>query len=89
MVIDDKELDKLKPEATQSVDILEFVDANDIDSMLYDTPYYVEPDKRGRRAYSLLRESLKKTRQGGDCQGRSSDTRTLGGGQTRGTGARD
>ena len=61
VVIDDKELEKLKPEATQSVDILEFVDANDIDSMLYDTPYYVEPDKRGRRAYSLLRESLKKS----------------------------
>ena len=51
----------MKPEATQSIDIIEFVDAREIDSMLYDTPYYVEPEKRSRRAYALLREALKKT----------------------------
>jgi DNA end-binding protein Ku len=61
VVVDDDELKKMKPEATQSIDIVEFVDANEIDSMLYDTPYYVEPDKRARRAYALLRESLKKS----------------------------
>jgi DNA end-binding protein Ku len=61
VVVDDEELKKMKPEATQSIDIVEFVDANEIDSMLYDTPYYVEPEKRARRAYTLLREALKKS----------------------------
>src|SRR5882724_8847258 len=61
VVVDDEELKKMKPEATQSIDIVEFVDANEIDSMLYDTPYYVEPEKRAKRAYALLREALKKS----------------------------
>ena len=59
VVLDDEELKKMKPEATQSIDIVEFVDANEIDSMLYDTPYYVEPEKRANHAYGLLREALK------------------------------
>src|SRR6476661_5800455 len=61
VVVDDEELKKMKPEATQSIDIVEFVDASEIDSMLYDTPYYIEPEKRARRAYALLREALKKS----------------------------
>jgi DNA end-binding protein Ku len=61
VVVDDEELKKMKPEATQSVDILEFVDESEIEPMLYDSPYYVEPEKRGRRAYALLREALKKS----------------------------
>jgi DNA end-binding protein Ku len=61
VVVDDEELKKMKPEATQSIDIVEFVDASEIDTMLYDTPYYLEPEKRARRAYALLREALKKS----------------------------
>jgi len=61
VVVDDDELKKMRPEATQSVDIVEFVDGSEIDSMLYDTSYYLEPEKRGRHAYTLLREALKKS----------------------------
>ena len=48
----------MRPAVTQSIDIVEFVDASEIDSMLYDTPYYIEPEKRGQHAYALLREAL-------------------------------
>ena len=61
VVVDDDELKKMRPEATQSIDIVEFVDATEIDTMLYDTPYFVEPEKRARRAYALLREALAKS----------------------------
>ncbi len=46
------------PEATQSVEIVEFVDLDQINPMYFDTPYYLEPEKKGRHAYALLRESL-------------------------------
>jgi DNA end-binding protein Ku len=48
-------------EATQSIDIMHFVDGADIDIAFFDTPYYTEPAKIGRRAYALLRETLKRT----------------------------
>ena len=41
------------PEATQSVDIVQFVELTEIDPMYFDKPYYLEPEKRGRHAYAL------------------------------------
>jgi len=49
---------KVNPEATQSVDILEFVDLDTINPMFFDKPYYLEPSKQGKHAYALLREAL-------------------------------
>lgn len=46
-------------EASQTVDILHFVEADQIDPVYYDTPYYLEPMKPGRKAYALLRETLR------------------------------
>ena len=43
------------------LDILEFVPLQEIDPMFFDKPYYLEPDKKGAKAYALLREALKKT----------------------------
>lgn len=42
------DLAKATPEATQSGDIVEFVDAKEIDPILFDKPYYLVPEKRGR-----------------------------------------
>lgn len=61
VVLSDEDLKGVNPEATQSVDIVEFVDQKEIDPMFYDTPYYLEPEKKGRHAYALLREALKKS----------------------------
>lgn len=48
-------------QATQSIDIMHFVEGAAIDLVYFDTPYYVEPLKTGRKAYALLRETLKRT----------------------------
>ncbi|MGD0525125.1 MAG: Ku protein [Polyangiaceae bacterium] len=68
LVIDDEELRTLRPEATQAVEIQAFVGRDEIDPMLFDAPYYLEPDKRGRRAYALLRDALVETRKVGIAQ---------------------
>ena len=59
VIVTDEDFKRVNVEATQSVDIMEFVELDKIDPMFFDTPYYLEPEKKGRHAYALLRESLK------------------------------
>ena len=59
------ELKEIHPSSTQSINILEFVDLDAIHAEYFDTPYYLEPAKKGRRAYAILRESLRNTKKVG------------------------
>ena len=43
-------------EKTRTVDIIDFVEASEIDDRFFETPYYLVPVKGGERAYALLRE---------------------------------
>ncbi len=61
VVVTDEDLEKMRPEATRSIDIREFVDLDQVDPILFDRPYYLEPEKRGRHAYALLREALRRS----------------------------
>jgi DNA end-binding protein Ku len=61
VVITDEDLKKASPEASRSVDIVEFVDLSEIDPILFDIPYYLAPERNGRHAYALLREALAET----------------------------
>jgi DNA end-binding protein Ku len=61
VALSDKDFRDANVEATQSIEIMDFVDAADISPLHFETPYYLEPLKNGRRAYALLREVMKKT----------------------------
>src|SRR5690606_36871876 len=52
---------KASPEKSKTIEISEFVEEDEIDSMYYETPYYLEPAKGGEKAYVLLRDALIKT----------------------------
>jgi DNA end-binding protein Ku len=43
------------------IEIAAFLDEGEIDTIYYETPYYLEPEKNGSRAYALLRDALVKT----------------------------
>lgn len=58
VVLTDDELRHANAKATQTIEILEFVDGTEIDPLFFDTPYYVEPQKKGSKSYALLREAL-------------------------------
>ena len=58
VVLNDKDFQRVDLEATQTVDIQDFVDLEEIDPMYFYKPYYLEPQKGGDKAYVLLREAL-------------------------------
>jgi len=58
VVLNDKDFQRVDLEATQTVDIQDFVDIDEIDPMYFYKPYHLEPQKGGDKAYVLLREAL-------------------------------
>jgi DNA end-binding protein Ku len=44
--------------AAQTIDIMDFVEMDQINPMYFQKPYYLEPQKGGDKAYALLREAL-------------------------------
>jgi DNA end-binding protein Ku len=65
VVLDDTDFEKASPEKSKMIEIAEFVNEKDIDSIYYEQPYYLQPDKSGVKAYALLREALKKSGKAG------------------------
>ena len=50
---------------SKTIDIVTFVNKNSINTMDFEKPYYIVPDKKGEKAYVLLRETLKETKKVG------------------------
>jgi DNA end-binding protein Ku len=61
VVLSDEDLKSAAPEASQTIDIVDFVDMDEISPLYFDKPYYLAPDKKGAKAYALLRETLRRT----------------------------
>ena len=61
VVLEDEDFRRANAVRTQTIDIVEFVDAGEIDVKFLEKPYYLEPTKQARKAYAILREALKKT----------------------------
>jgi DNA end-binding protein Ku len=61
VVVTTEDFKQANVEATQTVDIVAFVDAAAVAPYYFDTPYYLEPGKRGEKGYTLLREVLRRT----------------------------
>jgi DNA end-binding protein Ku len=58
VALSDQDFRSANVDATQSIEIIEFVDADQISPIYYDKPYYLEPPKNARRSYVLLREVM-------------------------------
>jgi len=65
VVLSDEDFRRANPEAAKTVDILAFVELADIQPQYFDTPYYLKPEKRGEKAYALLRDTLHKAGRAG------------------------
>jgi len=62
VLVEPADFDKLKLKSTKAIDIEGFVDAEEVHTSLFDTPYFVGPDGEvAAKPYSLLMQTLKKT----------------------------
>jgi DNA end-binding protein Ku len=61
VALKDEDFARVDVEASQSVDIINFIDIKEIDPLLFYKPYYLEVGKNGDKAYVLLRNALVET----------------------------
>jgi DNA end-binding protein Ku len=57
----EEELKAFEEQATQTIEVTEFVPMDKVDPVYYDKPYYLGPDKGGAKPYRLLAEVMKET----------------------------
>jgi DNA end-binding protein Ku len=61
VVIDEDDLDQLPVSSSHEIEVQEFVPADQVDPIMFDRTYYLEPETRAAKPYALLREALRET----------------------------
>lgn len=62
VILEDSDFEAADAEKTKTINILNFTEEKEIDSIYYEQPYYLEPDKSGSNAYALLRDALESSK---------------------------
>lgn len=65
VVMEDADFEKADLKKVKTIEIVDFVDEDEIDSMYYVKPYFLEPDKNATKAYAILRDALQKSKKVG------------------------
>ena len=58
VILTDEDMDSLPAESSREISVEKFVPSDQIDPMLFEKSYYLEPEKTGAKPYALLREAL-------------------------------
>jgi len=58
VVIEPDELENLRPKASHTIDIAEFVELQEIDPIYFEQPYYLVPDRNAAKPYKLLLDAM-------------------------------
>ena len=62
VVLTDDEIRSALPQSNGMIEIAQFACEDDIDPTFFARPYYLEPQPNGRKAYALLRETMRRDR---------------------------
>jgi len=65
VILDEHDFEDASPEKTKMIELENFVDINAINPIYYETSYYAEPEKQGKKAYALLLKALIKSKKAG------------------------
>ena len=63
VVVEDEELKKIAPPTAHTMDILQFVGSDDVDPLFFESSYYVAPEEKVSKAYTLFIAALTETKQ--------------------------
>jgi DNA end-binding protein Ku len=61
VIIEPEEIKKIEPKTAKAMEILEFVKAEEVDPIYFESSYYLVPEEAGRRPYALLARALQET----------------------------
>ena len=61
VVLTDEDFKAAAIESSKTIEIIDFVQSDEVDPRYFETPYYIVPAKGGEKAYALLREAIKNT----------------------------
>ncbi|WP_183885290.1 Ku protein [Pedobacter cryoconitis] len=65
VILDDQDFEDAAPEKTKMIALENFVDINEINPIYYETSYFAQPEKQGKKAYALLLKALVKSKKAG------------------------
>jgi DNA end-binding protein Ku len=61
VIVEPEEIKKIEPKTAKAMEILEFVKADEVDPIYFETSYYLMPEEAGKRPYALLAQALEET----------------------------
>ncbi len=61
VVVEPEEIKKIEPKTAKTMEILEFVKADEVDPVFFESSYYLLPEEAGRRPYALLTKALEES----------------------------
>jgi len=61
VIIEPEEIKKIEPKTAKAMEILEFVKADEVDPIYFESSYFMVPEEAGRRPYALLARALEET----------------------------
>src|ERR1700729_1666379 len=61
VIIEPEEIKKIEPKTAKAMEILEFVKADDVDPIYFESSYFLVPEDAGKRPYALLSKALEET----------------------------
>ncbi len=61
VVIQDADLDEIKPESSTNLDIIQFIDVKEVDPIFFEKTYYLGPDKGSKKPFQLLAKAMEET----------------------------
>lgn len=65
VILEDRDFEEASPEKTKLIELENFVDIHTINPIYYETSYYAQPEKQGKKAYGLLLKALTKSKKAG------------------------
>ena len=69
VILEPQEIDAVKLDSKKTIDLVQFVDASEIDSRYFERPYFITPaDKMAGEGYVVIRDALRKTNRLGLAQ---------------------